>query len=50
MIPDEHLTKTAVFHITHVENLASILQGDRLCANNYLKAGKCGNQRPRAAN
>jgi hypothetical protein len=41
MIPAEHLDKTAVFHITHVENLASMLGEGRLTARNFQPPGSC---------
>lgn len=36
MIPPEHLEKTAVFHITHVENLELMLKSGCLVAKNTL--------------
>lgn len=39
MIPAEHLTKTAVFHITHVDNLAAILKAGSFMAKNLLPPG-----------
>ena len=38
MVPDEHLTSTAVFHITHMENLARMLESERLIAKNGQSA------------
>jgi hypothetical protein len=34
MFPPEHLNKTEVFHITHVENLARILGEGQMTAKN----------------
>ena len=36
MFPPEHLNKTEVFHITHVENLARMLKSGCLVAKNLL--------------
>jgi hypothetical protein len=41
MIPDQHLAKTAVFHITHVENLTSMLGAKRMMAKNLQAPGTC---------
>lgn len=41
MIPAEHLKKTAVFHITHVENLAAMLGAGRILAKNLQNPGTC---------
>jgi hypothetical protein len=41
MIPDQHLEKTAVFHITHMDNLASMLSLGQLLAKNVMVSGAC---------
>jgi hypothetical protein len=38
MIPEKHLLRTPVFHMTHVDNLVNILKEGKLLAKNQVKA------------